>query len=113
LRPRTGQAVLEYEIREDQAATMGRLARELRAALEALNGFEARPSIGTMSADRRQRKRADLVDAAAYALWHFVVQLECSGFRRIDRLLEEYAVPKEVSAKMGAIPPRQRVSSLP
>jgi len=26
-----------------------------------------------MAVDRRQQKRADLVDAAAYALWNFVV----------------------------------------
>jgi hypothetical protein len=103
MRPTTGQAVLLHEIREDQAATMGRLARELRASVEALKGFEHRPSTATMSAERRRQKRADLVDAAAYALWHFVVQLECSGFRTVDRLLEEYAVPAEVTAKMGAI----------
>jgi hypothetical protein len=106
MRPRTGQAVLEYEMREDQAVTMGRLSRELRSALDALNGFEKRPSTATMAADRRRQKRADLVDAASYALWHFVVQLECSGFRTIDRLLEEYAVPPEVRARMGAIRPR-------
>jgi hypothetical protein len=106
MRPKTGQAVLEHEIREDQAATMGRLARELRASLEALNGFGNRPSTGTMAAGRRRQRRADLVDAAAHALWNFVVQLECSGFRTIDRLLEEYAVPAEVRAKMGAIRPR-------
>ena len=85
---------------------MGRLARELRASLEALNGFEQRPSTATMTADRRRQKRVDLVDAAAYALWHFVVQLECSGFRTVDRLLDEYAVPREVRVTMGAIRPR-------
>ena len=30
MRVRTGQDVLEYEIRQEQAATIGRLARELR-----------------------------------------------------------------------------------
>jgi uncharacterized protein DUF6665 len=93
-------------MREDQAATMGRMSRELRAALEALSGFEKRPSTAMMAAERRRQKRADLVEAAAYTLWCFVVQLECSGFRTIDRLLEEYAVPQEVRAKMGAIRPR-------
>jgi len=66
MRPKTGQALLEHEIREDQAATMGRMSRELRSALE----------------------------------------LECSGFRTVDRLLEEYAVPQEVRVTMGAIRPR-------
>jgi hypothetical protein len=92
---RTGQEVLEYEIREEQAATIGRLARELRTALDALAAL-----------DRHDPKRARLVDAAAYALWNFVVQRECSGFRGTEHVLKDYAVPAEVRAKMGAARPR-------
>src|SRR5579871_4903945 len=39
-RPKTGQDVLEYEILGEQAATIGRLSRELRAALDALVDFD-------------------------------------------------------------------------
>ncbi len=39
--PRTGHDVLEYEIRQEQAATIGRLARELQDALDALRSFAA------------------------------------------------------------------------
>ena len=63
MRFRTGLEVLEYEIREEQAATIGRVARELREALDALD-----------KCDRRDPRRASLVDAAAHALWNFVVQ---------------------------------------
>jgi hypothetical protein len=105
MRPRTGQQVLEYEIREEQAATIGRLARELRAALDALDAFDKRASIATMAADGRASRRAHLVDAAADALWHFVVQRECSGFRATEQALEDYAVPGEVRARMGATRP--------
>lgn len=100
MRPRTGQDVLEYEIREEQAATIGRLARDLRAALDALDTFHRTAS------DSHEEQRARLVDAAAYALWHFVVQRECSGFRGTEQVLEDYAVPAEVRAKMGAVRPR-------
>jgi hypothetical protein len=104
MRFRTGQDVLEYEIRQEQAATIGRLARELRDALDALGTFKA--SSGKTAADGRDPQRVRLVDAAAYALWNFVVQRECSGFRGTEQILNDYAVPAEVRAKMGALRPR-------
>lgn len=106
MRLRTGQDVLEYEIREEQAATIGRLARELRDALDALDTFDREASSGKTAADRSDRQRARLVDAAAYALWNFVVQRECSGFGGTEHVLKDYAVPVDVRAKMGAIRPR-------
>ena len=103
---RTGQDVLEHEIRQEQAATMGRLDRELRNALDALDAFDRQASGGRTAADSRDSQRARLVDAAAYALWNFVVQRECSGFRGTERVLKDYAVPAEVRAKMGVVQPR-------
>jgi hypothetical protein len=91
---RGGWDVLQYEIRQEQAATIGRLARELRDALDALD-----------AADRSGPDRARLVDEAAYALWNFVVQRECSGFRDTEYVLKDYAVPAAVRAKMGAVRP--------
>src|ERR1700756_5605929 len=96
---RTGLDVLEYEIRQEQAATIGRLARELRDALDALDTFDKRAVSGKTAADSRDRQRALLVDAAAYALWCFVVQRECCGFRSTEQVLAGYAVPAEVSTK--------------
>ena len=106
MRVRTGWDVLQHEIREEQAATIGRLARELRDALDALDTFNRRASSGKTAADSRDPQRARLVDAAAYALWNFVVQRECSGFHGTEQVLNDYAVPVEVRAKMGAIRPR-------
>ena len=107
MRPRNGWDVLQYEIREEQAATIGRLARELRSALDALDTFDKRADSDTMTADSRDRQRARLVDAAADALWNFVVQRECSGLRwTTEQILQDYAVPAEVRTKMGAIRPR-------
>ncbi|MBN9089987.1 MAG: hypothetical protein J0J01_24010 [Reyranella sp.] len=95
-RPKTGQDVLEYEILGEQAATIGRLSRELRAALDAL-----------AAVDRDDPERDQLVDAAGYALWNFVVQRDCSGFgRTTEHILEDYAVPAEVRARMGVSRPR-------
>jgi hypothetical protein len=106
MRRRTGQDVLEHEIREEQAATIGRLARDLRAALDALNAFDKRVSSSKTVAGSRDAQRARLVDAAAYTLWNFVVQRDCAGVRFTEQVLEDYAVPAEVRAKMGAIRPR-------
>jgi hypothetical protein len=105
-RVRTGQDVLEYEILEEQAATIGRLGRELRQSLDALDAFDKRASSGGTPADRRDPQRVRLVDTAAYALWNFVVQRDCSGFRATEQALDDYAVPLEVRAKMGAVRPR-------
>lgn len=101
-RPKTGQDVLEYEILGEQAATIGRLSRELRAALDALADFDRQEA----AVDRHDPRRVRLVDDAAYALWHFVVQRECSGLRGTEHILKGYGVPAEVRARMGA--PRRR-----
>jgi hypothetical protein len=106
MRAKTGYDVLEYELRQEQAATIGRLARELQDSLGALDSFDRQASSGKTAADRRDPQRAHLVDAAAYALWNFVVQRECSGFRGTEQLLKDYAVPGEVRAKMGVVRPR-------
>jgi hypothetical protein len=110
MRFRTGHEVLEYEIREEQAATIGRLARELQEALAALDTFDKRANSGKTAADGHASQRERLVDAAAYALWNFVVQRECSGLRwTTEEVLKE--VPAEVRSKMGAIRPRERTTS--
>ena len=102
MRPKTGQNVLDYEILEEQAATIGRLSRELRAALDALADFDRQQT----AVDRGNPQRMGLVDDAAYALWHFVVQRDCSGLRGTEHILKAYGVPAEVCARMGA--PRRR-----
>jgi hypothetical protein len=102
MRPKTGQDVLEYEILGEQAATIGRLSRELRAALDALAAFDSHE----MGGDRRDPRRERLVDEAGYALWHFVVQRDCAGLRGTEHVLKGYGVPAEVRARMGV--PRRR-----
>ncbi len=103
MRPKTGWDVLQYEIREEQASTIGRLGRNLRDALDALDAFDRQAGSGAIALDRRDPQRVRVVDAAAYALWNFVVQRDCSGLRFTERVLEDYAVPAEVRVKMGAV----------
>jgi hypothetical protein len=91
MRSKTGWDVLEHEILGEQAATIGRLSRALRDALDALAAVD----------DRQKPRRPDLVDAAAYALFNFIVQRECAGLRGTEHVLKQYAVPAEVRARMG------------
>jgi hypothetical protein len=96
MRSKTGWDVLEHEILGEQAATIGRLSRELREALDALAAVD----------DRQDPQRRRLVDAAANALFNFVVQRECSGLRGTEHVLKQYGVPAEVRARMGVTKPR-------
>lgn len=104
MRVKAGQDVLEHEILAEQAATIGRLAQDLQNALDALRNFDRQSDSATTAADRRAAQRSRLVDAAAYALWNFVVQRDCSGFRWTEQVLKDYAVPAEVRANMGVRP---------
>ncbi|MBV8167982.1 MAG: hypothetical protein JO021_14400 [Alphaproteobacteria bacterium] len=100
----SGWDALSYWFRQEQAATIGQLAHELQGALEALDSFDGRlrRANAAPSNPALQRVRTRLVDTAAYAFWHFVVQRECMGFRQTGEALEAYRVPAEVRVKMGA-----------
>jgi hypothetical protein len=104
MRPKNGWDALQHEILEEKAATIGRLGRDLRDALDALDAFKKEVSRSRTAADRSDEQRRRLVDAAAYALWNFTVQRDCAGLGWMTKhVLEEYAVPPEVRAKMGAV----------
>lgn len=102
LRPKNGWDALQHEILEEKAATIGRLGRDLRDALDALHTFKTEASSGSRltAADILDAQRRRLVDAAAYALWNFTVQRDCAGLGWMTKhVLEE----PEVRAKMGAV----------
>jgi hypothetical protein len=100
MRVATGWDVLQQEIREEQATTIGRLSRELEESLAALRDYDRK------GIDRTVPERKRLVDAAGYALWNFVVQRDCAGMRFTEKFLRDFNVPAEVRAKMGVVRPR-------
>jgi hypothetical protein len=77
-------------------STRRRLGRRLEAALTALAACPR-------TADSDRKIRDGLVEQAGYALWLFVVQREACGLRKIDHVIQVYAVPKEVLARMGPL----------
>ena len=94
--PRSGYATLEYEIAQEKASALGRLGRRLEAALAALAACPP-----TATSDRKIRD--SLVEQAGYALWLFVVQREACGLSADAQVMQDYAVPSEVIARMGPL----------
>lgn len=90
LKVETGEAVLQYELLQEQAAALGRQGRKLEMALAALAGHaggEGRPA---------------LLAAAADAAWCFFVQREVMGLRDRAAVVAQYGIPREVLNRIGA-----------
>jgi hypothetical protein len=85
----TGEAVLRYELLQEQAASLGRLGRKAEAALAALRAHEG-------------EGRAEALKAACDAVWCFLVQREVMGLRDRAQIVREYDIPREVMARLGA-----------
>lgn len=85
----TGDAVLRYEILEEQAAALGRMGDKLTRALAALEVCD-------------HDGRADALKVAADAAWCFFVQREVMGLRDRAAVVEQYAIPREVLVRIGA-----------
>ena len=90
----SGYATLEYEIAQEKASALGRLGRRLEAALTALAACPR-----TANSDRKVRDR--LAEQAGYALWLLAVQREACGLNNLAHVMQVYAVPYEVYARMG------------
>jgi hypothetical protein len=104
---RTGGNVLQCEIVQEQAAALGRLGRSLEAALRGLAAHDAIQSSrlnDDASQPSRKEARTQLLEAAGYALWCFIVQREACGLRDQGTVIREYGVPAEVRNRMGLFP---------
>jgi hypothetical protein len=90
-----GFNVLEYELLSERASSLGRnglKAEEALAKLRAWNG------------DRQTTdQRDELLNAAADAVWGFFIQREICGLRNGREVIQRYAIPGEVLAKVGVI----------
>ena len=89
LRADAGEAALRHEIVEEQAAALGRMGRKAEAALAALRAHEG-------------EGRAEVLKAAADAVWCFFVQREVMGLRDRAQIVADYRIPREVMVRLGA-----------
>lgn len=85
----TGEAVLRYELMEEQAHSLGRAGRKVEQALAALAAHDG-------------EDRAVVLKAAADAVWSFFVQREIMGLRDRAAVIAHYAIPREVLNRLGA-----------
>jgi hypothetical protein len=86
----TGDAILRYELLEEQAQSLGRAGRKVEAALAALRDHPGGDD------------RAAALKAAADAVWSFLVQREVMGLRDRAAVVAQYGIPREVLARLGA-----------
>ncbi|WP_430420223.1 DUF6665 family protein [Phenylobacterium sp.] len=85
-----GDAVLRYELMEEQANSLGRAGRKVEAALKALAEHPGGES------------RGPVLKAAADAVWGFFVQREVMGLRDRNAVIAQYGIPREVLVRLGA-----------
>jgi hypothetical protein len=86
--------VVQHEIAEDQAASLGHQAIKAEKAMEALHAHDAS---GADEPDTRDK----LVRRAAYAVWALFIQRELMGLRDHSYIKREYRIPREVLNRMG------------
>jgi hypothetical protein len=94
-RSSSGVAVLDYEIAQAHASSLGRLGGVLEAALAALSAHDRSEN------PERGGPRSRLVQDAADALWCYMVQRESIGLRDPRPVIRDYRVPAEVQNRMG------------
>lgn len=87
-------AAVRHEMLQESVASLSGAGRRLKAALAALEMFDATP-------DGEASAREALLAAAGDRLWHYAVQREMMGLRMTEALMREFGVPPEVRSRMG------------
>jgi hypothetical protein len=86
----TGASILDYELNEERAASLGRAGRAVESSLARLADPEA------------TEPREVLLKAAADAVWKFFIQREAIGLRDHRPVIRDFAIPRAVLARLGA-----------
>jgi hypothetical protein len=98
LQQETGWDVLDYELREQKAQTLGTLGGQVEQALAALRTFDD----GVHGSDCIDR-RDGLLAEAAERVWAFMIQRELCGFRNWESVVKDYRIPREVLNRVGQV----------
>ena len=97
-----GWSVIEYELLQQKAQTLGTLGAQVEQALAALRAYDDGAPEGKGSA-----QRSDLLDAAAERVWAFMIQRELCGFRHWNAVVRDYGIPREVLNRVGQLRPKK------
>ena len=84
--------VLQYDMLAEKAASLGHHGRLVEKSVAALREFE-----GDAEA------RLALVKQAARHVWAYFVQREACGMRDHSHVINDYGIPSEVLARLGAV----------
>lgn len=87
---------LQEEFASEGAASLGAAYKDLEKALAQVAALPSKAE-----GDAQHLAREQTLDAAAEALWCFVVQREACGFRNTDAVLKDLNVPQVLRARMG------------
>ncbi|MEO3385150.1 DUF6665 family protein [Mesorhizobium sp. CAU 1741] len=88
----SGPNPIEHEIAGEKAAALGRAGERVEVSLARLN---------ECSADAAERPA--LLKAAADAVYAYFIQRELCGLRRQQDAIRDYAIPREVLVRLGAV----------
>ena len=88
--------LLEAELMQETASSLGYHGRQVEAAMTALRAFDA---AGGGTAD----ERIALLKQAASAVWSYFVQRELCGMRDHRWVINDYGITNEVMARLGAV----------
>ena len=94
----SGWSVLDYEILQQKAHTLGTLGCAVEQALARLRAFDA----GAHGTDQETRRSA-LLDDAADRVWALMIQRELCGLRFWEAVVKEYGIPREVLNRVGQV----------
>ena len=101
--------LLQVELLQEKAANLGRLARRLERALQALAVHDAEAGARETSgggptpggSGKACERRGALLADAGEALFLYVVQREVLGLRGTVQALDEMGVPRQVRLRMA------------
>ncbi len=92
----SGFNVLEYELMSERAQLPWTSRPEGRVRPCGATGMGCGPP-------QRRADRENLVDRASNAVWIFFIQREICGLRNGPDVIQRYAIPNEVLARVGAV----------
>ncbi len=95
-RAESGLNVLDYEIAQLKAQTLGDLGRQVEAALERLRAHDPAGPDGAA-------RLSVLLDDAADRVWSLMIQRELCGLRHWEAVVKAYGIPREVLNRMGRV----------
>jgi hypothetical protein len=98
IQPDSGWSVLDYELREQKAHTLGTLGGQVEQALGALRAFDAEER-----GPSGEHRRCALLDEAADRVWAFMIQRELCGLRNWEAVVKDYGIPREVLNRVGQV----------